>query len=281
MFKQMLILLGWGTLFLGLAGCQPVQPPGPDRATTHKPAPAEAETSQPPALETATWQLTAVADSNGTLAQVPAEVTATAAFAQGILSGQSGCNQYGAAYTLENTSLQITPGPMTLMACLGPQMQIEQDFLAALAATETYQIQDNQLSLVGSDGQTVATFVPQVDASLAGNDWVVTAYASGEEAVVSVLLDTRLTALFTADGLLSGSAGCNQYHTTYTTDGTTIAFSPIATTRRMCAAEVMAQESAFLAALEKTALFQIEGNRLELHNAEGTLLVVFSLANNE
>ncbi|MFM7584859.1 MAG: META domain-containing protein, partial [Caldilinea sp.] len=156
MFKQMLILLGWGALFLGLAGCQPVQPLGPDGATTHKPA--EAETSQPPALETATWQLTAVADSNGMLAQVPDEVTATAAFAQGMLSGQSGCNQYGATYTLENTSLQITPGPMTLMACLGPQMQIEQDFLAALAATESYQIQDNQLSLVGSDGQTVATF---------------------------------------------------------------------------------------------------------------------------
>jgi heat shock protein HslJ len=281
MFKRVLILLGWGTVLLGLAGCQPVQPLDPDGSTTHNPAPAGAEAAQLPALETDTWQLTAVADSNGTLAPVPAEVTATAAFAQGMLSGQSGCNQYGAAYTLENTSLQITPGPMTLMACLGPQMQIEQDFLAALAATETYQIQNNQLSLVGSNGQTVATFVPQVDASLAGNDWVVTAYASREDAVVSVLLDTRLTALFAADGLLSGSAGCNQYHTTYTTDGTTIALSPIATTRRMCAAEVMAQENAFLAALEETALFQIEGNRLELHNAEGTLLVVFSLANNE
>jgi len=281
MFKQMLILLGWGTLFLGLAGCQPVQPPGPDRATTHKPAPAEAETSQPPALETATWQLTAVADSNGTLAQVPAEVTATAAFAQGMLSGQSGCNQYGAAYTLENTTLQITPGPMTLMACLEPQMQIEQDFLAALAATATYQIQDNQLSLVGSDGQTVATFVAQVDASLAGNDWVATAYASGEEAVVSVLLETRLTAHFATDGLLSGSAGCNQYHTPYTTDGTTVALSAISTTRRMCAAEVMAQENAFLAALKRTAFFQRESNRLELHDAQGTLLAVFSLANNE
>ena len=46
-----------------------------------------------------------------------------------------------------------------------------------------------------------------------------TAYNNGKQAVVSGVADTEVTAVFGADGQLSGSAGCNRYNAPYTVDG--------------------------------------------------------------
>ena len=59
-------------------------------------------------------------------------------------------------------------------------------------------------------------------------EWQALAINNGKEAVVSVQGGTTVTAIFGADGKLSGNAGCNTYNGTYTTDGDkiTIDLSP-------------------------------------------------------
>ena len=84
-------------------------------------------------------------------------------------------------------------------------------------------------------------------------------YNNGKQAVVSVTLGTTLTANFGADGMLSGSAGCDDYTAPYRTDGKRspaalagkISIGPAATTRKMCAEppNIMEQETQFLQAL--------------------------------
>lgn len=226
-------------------------------------------------LEGPVWQLTAADDGSGALVEVPAGVETTALFDAGQVSGSGGCNRYSASYTLDGDNLTILPGPMTMMACPEPQMTVEQLFMAALAATASYQISDDQLALLDASGQTVATFVVQVPASLTGVEWVALNYNNGREAVVSLLLDTEITAMFGEDGRLTGSAGCNNYMTGYTVDGDKIAIEPAATTRKMCAEEVMQQESAYLAALLMAETFDIQGDRLELRTADGALVASY------
>ena len=239
--------------------------------------PAEEGAVEPAVLEGPTWQLTAVSDGSGVLTDVPAGVEATALFEAGQVGGSGGCNRYGASYTLAGESLTIMPGPMTMMACPEPQMSVEQQFMAALAATASYQISGDQLALLDASGQTVATFVVQVPASLTGVEWVAINYNNGREAVVSILLDTEITALFGEDGRLTGSAGCNNYMTGYTVDGDAIAIEPAATTRKMCAEDVMQQEREYLAALLMANTFNIQGDQLELRTADGALVASYSV----
>lgn len=237
--------------------------------------PVEAAAMETAVLEGPTWQLTAVGDASGALNDVPAGVEATALFEAGRVGGSGGCNRYGASYTLVGESLTIMPGPMTMMACPEPQMSVEQQFMATLAATASYEISGDQLALLDASGQTVATFVVQVPASLTGVEWVATGYNNGREAVVSILNDTEITALFGEDGRLTGSAGCNNYMTGFTVDGNAISIEPAATTRKMCAEDVMQQESAYLAALLMAETFSIQGDQLEMRTADGALVASY------
>lgn len=236
---------------------------------------AQADAASGMALEGPTWRLTAVADAGGVLTVVADDIEATATFADGRVSGNTGCNNYGAAYTLDGENLTIMPGPMTLMACPEAQMMVEQQFMAALAATATYSIADGQLSFLNSDGAVVATFVELQATSLTGVTWVVLAYNNGREAVVSVLADTEMTALFDTEGMVGGSAGCNRYFAGYATEGDSITIEPAATTRKLCEEAIMQQEAEYLAALPTAATFSIQGDELELRTADGALVAMY------
>lgn len=85
-----------------------------------------------------------------------------------------------------------------------------------------------------------------------------------------------ISAQFSADGKVSGSAGCNRYSGTYTVSGNSITFSsPMATTMMMCDEAVMAQESAFLQALADAKTYSMDGDKLTLKDADGNSLLVF------
>ena len=106
-------------------------------------------------------------------------------------------------------------------------------------------------------------------------------YNNGQEAVVSVILGTEITAYFGEDGQLTGSAGCNNYTATYEIDGDQIKIGPAATTRMACGEPegVMEQEAAYLAALEMASSYQFEDQkRLILLDAEGRRVVDYNPA---
>ena len=242
--------------------------------------PVVAESAESAGIEGATWQLVSVADDSGALVEVPAGVEATATFADGTVSGSSGCNNYSASYTLDGDSLSIMPGPMTMMACPEPQMSVEMQLMAAYGATASFAISDGQLTLLDGTGNPVATFAVLEPASLTGITWVALFYNNGRGAAVSVLADTQITAIFGDDGSLSGSAGCNNYMGGYTTDGSSIAIEPPASTRKACPDAIMQQEAEYLLALPTAATFTIQGDKLELRTADGALVASYVAGGN-
>ncbi|WP_396625219.1 META domain-containing protein [Luteitalea sp.] len=221
--------------------------------------------AQPSTLDGSSWTLT-------TLAGHPSlHGTPTLRFEGGRVSGNDSCNTYRGTYTGEGTTFRVGPLVATRMACQGPRMAQAAAFTEALGKARVTRIEDGVLVLADESGAALATFTRQ-STSLAGTDWEVTGYNNGRQAVVSVVRDTRLTLAFAADGRVSGEAGCNRFSGTYTAVGDTVAIGTLATTRKMCGEEgVMAQETAYLAALATATRVRVDGDRLELRTGDGAL----------
>jgi len=199
----------------------------------------------------------------------------TAAFtASGRVSGSAGCNRFTGTYKASGTTLRISPLATTQMACARPIALQERAFLKALSAARSFAVRRGTLTLRSASGRQLATFRAQTQA-LAGTSWEVLSYNNGNEAVVSVLADTKLTAVFGKNGKLTGFAGCNDYNASYKATAPRISIGPVASTKKLCSQPegVSEQETAYLAALETAATFRIEGSRLELRTAEGALAV--------
>ena len=96
------------------------------------------------------------------------------------------------------------------------------------------------------------------------------------------LAGTGISAQFTDDGRVAGSAGCNRYSGSYTVSGKNITFSsPMAATMMMCDQAVMDQESAYLRALGEAKTFAIQGDQLTLSGEDGAALAVFQVQSQE
>ncbi len=208
---------------------------------------------------------------------VPSGATVTLAFSDHDAHGTSACNSYSGGYQAsDDGSLSFDQLASTMMACDAPLMTLETAYLKALEGLTTFSI-DGDLVLTG-DGVPL-TFVAQPEPTalpLTGTTWTLTSIAAGD-AVSSALAGTPVTAVFDADGLtIAGTAGCNRYSGTYTQGETgLLTFSPLATTKMMCAEDVMVQESAFLMAMEKVEAFQIDGKQLQLLDGAGAMLLGF------
>jgi heat shock protein HslJ len=115
--------------------------------------------------------------------------------------------------------------------------------------------------------------------TLNGTPWNVTAYNNGQS-IVSVLNNGKtLTANFGADGRLGGSAGCNSYSATYTASAAdkSLILERIMSTKMACSLDgIMQQEQRFMAALRTVAIYQIEGDKLTLKTADGTVAVILT-----
>ena len=97
-------------------------------------------------------------------------------------------------------------------------------------------------------------------------------------AVESVIGGTRLTAQLSDDGELTGSAGCNTYRSSFTAERGTIEIGSPVATRKPCAepAGIIAHEAAFLDALHTAARYRVDGRKLTLDRADGTIAVTLS-----
>jgi heat shock protein HslJ len=91
------------------------------------------------------------------------------------------------------------------------------------------------------------------------------------------LPDTTITAQFFEDGKVGGSAGCNNYNTTYKVDGKNIQFGELAATTMMaCPDPIMQQERDYLDMLKNAATFKIADDELTLFDSDGNALAVFA-----
>ncbi|ALO35006.1 hypothetical protein CMT41_09990 [Colwellia sp. MT41] len=72
---------------------------------------------------------------------------------------------------------------------------------------------------------------------------------------------------------LSGSASCNNISSRYSIQNNSLNIGPIATTRKMCAPALMAQESRLLQALAKVKRFQLHNGELLMYDQQGGLQI--------
>ncbi len=256
----------------------PTNPPAPTDAPsqpTEPPAPTPSPATGKDTLAGTGWTLTTL---NGQPALKDATVTLN--FADGKVTGSDGCNTYSTSYTADGANIKIAePIATTMMACPDPIMNQASAYLKALGQAATYKTDGKQLSLADASGKELATFAVQ-SSDLSGTSWDVISYNNGKQAVVSVMLDTQISANFGADGNLSGNAGCNDYTAGYKTDGNKISIGPAAATRKFCASPegVMEQETQYLAALETAATYRIDGAKMEMRTADGALVATFQKA---
>ena len=113
------------------------------------------------------------------------------------------------------------------------------------------------------------------DAPLAGPTWRLAGFTDNETAR-SALPGPDATLVFSPDGRLSGTTGCNTVSGTYSTNGNAISIGPLAVTERACLDPALtAQEQDLLAALGAAASYTIQGDRLALSDATGSRTVEF------
>jgi heat shock protein HslJ len=253
----------------GAQGSQPAPAQVPQPSTPPAPAAPSAGTAP---LGTWLWQRTEYANDTTVVSQDPSKYT-LALLADGRYNIQADCNRGSGSYTVSGAQITFQPGPMTLAACLpGSQDSV---FLRDLRQVVTYVMDGENLVLNMRIDTGNMVFSPQPPVSLTGAPWRVQSVNNGRGGVVSVLADTQLSATFGEDGTVSGDTGCNTFRGPYTVTDATIAFGPMATTRRACLSEpAAAQEQAFLAALAASTRFELAGDRLTLRDDPGSTQVI-------
>jgi heat shock protein HslJ len=189
------------------------------------------------------------------------------------LAGSSGCNSFTAAYTLEGTALQVGPVAATRRACEPTIMQQEGDVLRILESVESMTIVSERLTLSGPAG--ALAFVAAGAPSMVGT-WEMTGYNNRKQAVVSKKIGTVVTATWSADGRVSGAAGCNDYSGAYELNGTVVKIGPLVSTQKACTdPEVESQERLFLQALQASTRVELRGDILRLRDAAGATQATF------
>lgn len=237
-------------------------------------SPAGGASTDPADLEGVVWALDQSSMTSLT-EEVPPGATVTLEFTQGQASGTSACNNYSGGYQAsDDGTLSFDQLAGTMMACDTGLMALETEYLQALGRVTEFSI-DGTLVLTGDDASLTFAAQPAPEAlPLVGTAWQLSSIAQGS-AVQSVLADSELTAKFSDAGEIHGSAGCNTYGGTYTTSGDTMVFSALASTKMMCADDVMAQETAFFSAMEQVASYEIVGAQLQLLDDSGAMLLGF------
>jgi heat shock protein HslJ len=204
------------------------------------------------------------------------DVVVTAQFANGQMTGDSGCNRYFATYTAKPATGTMTLGPVggTRIACEGTANDVEQAYLAALDKVQQYRATSDSLRLLDAGGKVLLRYSATDAAKAIQGDWVVTSYYTGD-ALVSPISGSTLTAKF--DGKqVNGDDGCNSFGGPYTVDGDAITIGPLVSTLRACADPAIdAQGTKYQQAIALAKTFAVTGDRLDLFREDGGFAVTF------
>ena len=105
-------------------------------------------------------------------------------------------------------------------------------------------------------------------------------YRDASGGLASPLTGTRTTALFGAEGNLSGDGGCNTYASTYQINGDKLTIAPIAGAHEFCSEPIgiMDQEVQYLSVLQTAATYILDGGLLTLLDGAGNQVAVFVAA---
>lgn len=221
-------------------------------------------------LQSTRWVLDSYA-VDGVLTVVPDSLFADAEFTANRVKGFAGCNQYDAVYRSAGRMLLVGMPKMTLGFCSEVINDFETTFLTLLQESRFYSVRAGSLVVRGPDRAALLVFDAAPANPLLGS-WIVDSIGDGNGAVAAPLPDTELTVVFRL-ARVSGSSGCNTFQGPYTTNGNIAAIGPLASTLLICAEDVMAQETAFISALQGVASVEARGQTLQLQDRSGSTLI--------
>ena len=261
-----LMLLG----VIGLAGCSSSGSSGGGSTSTTTPGHELVETA---------WILESYLGATGNTTPAGQGATADLAFEpRGVVVGSSGCNRFTGTYVAKGTSLTVTPGPTTLIACADPTLGAQETALFKLLPEVTgYSLSSDQLALTGAGGATLLTYAAGL-AGLTGTSWTATGVNNGNGGVESTSATEQLTATFGPDGAFTGFGGCNTFNGTYAVSGMHgLTITGLGSTQKACTTEIDALESQYSAALGKVTKYTVTGDQLTLRNSAGETQVTYRL----
>ena len=153
-------------------------------------------------LEGTEWILKSYLNQEGQLVEPLAGTFTSANFEDGQVNGNASCNNYFGGYEVDGSSLSMGPLASTEMFCGNPPGVMDQEmaFLSAMGSAAEFKIDAGQLVLFDKAGETILAFDAAEPLSLPGSLWNVLMYNNGKEAVVSVILGSKITAYFGEDG---------------------------------------------------------------------------------
>ena len=224
-------------------------------------------------LQAQQWVLRSYA-LEGALTIVPDDLYADADFRAQRVRGFAGCNDYDAVYRTGGRILLVSMPILTLMSCGEVADAFQTSFITLLQQSRFYNVRNETLTIRASDRSVLLVFDAAPANPLLGS-WVVTGYSTGPGNLTAPLPGTEMTATFRLNKV-AGSSGCNTFQGPYTTNGEVAAIGPLATTRIACADDVMAQETAFLAALQGVGRVERRGDQLMLSAVGGGTLVTLA-----
>jgi heat shock protein HslJ len=116
----------------------------------------------------------------------------------------------------------------------------------------------------------------QSASTLAGTQWVLSTL-NGNPPVAG----TEITLDFGTDGSVSGTDGCNRFMGSFTENGTSLSFGPLASTMMACPDDISNQAKTFQDALAVTQSFSTADNTLSLIHTGNAAIATFTPAQTE
>jgi heat shock protein HslJ len=112
----------------------------------------------------APWQVTSYNNGRGAVVSVVAGSELTALFGDdGLVSGNSGCNDYRATYSVDGRTIAIGPIATTRLACSTDELATQESlFLTALGASTRFELAGDKLTLRNADGAAQVVLVRPV-----------------------------------------------------------------------------------------------------------------------
>jgi heat shock protein HslJ/uncharacterized lipoprotein YbaY len=236
------------------------------------------------------WFQRTISEATDVLFEVPDPENYTLLFnADQTFNAQLDCNGGNGAYATDAAgSIFMQLGIMTAAAC--PPESLSNEMVNMFGPAQSYIYEDDGNTVIfkwaaggpwdyyrkAGTGQDEAM---DASGSLTGIIWNLTEL-NGQPPLPA----TTISAEFGEDGRLSGSSGCNSYSAAYEVDGDNININmtPVATTLMACPEPIMAQERAYMEALDAAETYEVsappEGGEEELvlFDANGDSVAAFS-----
>ena len=200
------------------------------------------------------------------------DVTLTIADDQ--VSGRAACNGYGGTLATDDRlgdggPFRVTDLSWTEIGCEPDVMLVEQQYLTALQAVDSYELAGS-LHLGATGVGTSLMFdpaAPVVDVDIVGTTWVLDTVIEGEAASNSPMMGAA-TLTLDADGTLFGSTGCRRLEGEWIARGAQIVFTRFSAiddpAAGICAPESEALDGFIVTVLGDGFTVEIDGRRLTL-----------------